>query len=78
MIAISMEVFVINQIWMILPPLFIFMLLIYCFNTIADAISQKQQSPFYKKIKKPEKVAVSDTTELTLDAKRFTKLGELK
>lgn len=78
MIAISREVFVTNQFWMILPPLFIFMLLIYCFNTIADAISQQQQSPLFKRIKKSMKVVVSDAEELTLDTKRFTKLGELK
>lgn len=41
MIAISREVFMTKQYWMILPPLFTFMLLIYCFNTIANGISQK-------------------------------------
>ncbi|MGB2993532.1 MAG: hypothetical protein WBB47_12930, partial [Paenisporosarcina sp.] len=41
MIAISREVFMTKQYWMILPPLFTFMLLIYCFNTIANGISKK-------------------------------------
>lgn len=41
MIAISREVFMTKQYWMIIPPLFIFMLLIYCFNTIANGISKK-------------------------------------
>ncbi|MDX1806243.1 MAG: hypothetical protein R3267_04410 [Paenisporosarcina sp.] len=41
MIAISREVFMTKQFWMIIPPLFTFMLLIYCFNTIAHGISKK-------------------------------------
>ncbi|WP_391116769.1 ABC transporter permease subunit [Psychrobacillus sp. L3] len=41
MIAISRDVFVTKQFWMIIPPLFVFMLLIYCFNLIADGISKK-------------------------------------
>jgi peptide/nickel transport system permease protein len=41
MIAISREVFMTKQFWMIIPPLFTFMLLIYCFNTIANGISKK-------------------------------------
>ncbi|WP_019415022.1 hypothetical protein [Paenisporosarcina sp. TG20] len=41
MIAISREVFMTQQYWMILPPLFTFMLLIYCFNTIANGLSKK-------------------------------------
>lgn len=48
MIAISREVFMTKQYWMILPPLFTFMLLIYCFNTIANGISKK---PIYFSIK---------------------------
>ena len=49
MIAISREVFMTKQYWMILPPLLAFMLLIYCFNTIANGISKK---PIYTLIKK--------------------------
>ncbi|MFF2755766.1 ABC transporter permease subunit [Psychrobacillus sp. NPDC058041] len=41
MIAISKDVFVTKQFWMIIPPLLVFMLLIYCFNMIADGISKK-------------------------------------
>ncbi|HSO58792.1 MAG TPA: hypothetical protein VLQ66_11300 [Paenisporosarcina sp.] len=41
MIAISREVFMTKQYWMILPPLLTFMILIYCFNTIAYGISKK-------------------------------------
>ncbi|QFF99878.1 ABC transporter permease subunit [Psychrobacillus glaciei] len=41
MIAISRDVFVTKQFWMIIPPLLIFMLLIYCFNLIAEGISKK-------------------------------------
>lgn len=41
MIAISREVFMTKQYWMILPTLFTFMLLIYCFNAIAHGISNK-------------------------------------
>lgn len=41
MIAISREVFMTKQFWMIIPPLLTFMLLIYCFNTIAHGISKK-------------------------------------
>ncbi len=43
MIAISREAFVTQQFWMILPPIFIFMLLIYCFNTIAEELTQKKR-----------------------------------
>ncbi|MDE4085816.1 hypothetical protein PO902_12305 [Planococcus maritimus] len=42
MIAISREVFSTNQFWMILPPLAVFMILIYCFITIAEGLTQKQ------------------------------------
>ncbi|WP_237740537.1 ABC transporter permease subunit [Paenisporosarcina sp. TG-14] len=41
MISISREVFMTKQYWMILPPLFTFMILIYCFNTIVNGISKK-------------------------------------
>ncbi|MFF2753786.1 hypothetical protein ACFVR1_08535 [Psychrobacillus sp. NPDC058041] len=41
MIAISRSVFITKQFWMIIPPLFVFMVLIYCFNTIAEGISRK-------------------------------------
>lgn len=46
MIAISREVFVTNQYWMILPPLAIFMVLIYCFTMIAESLIHKQLPPF--------------------------------
>lgn len=45
MISISREVFVTNQYWMILPPLAIFMMLIYCFTTIAEYLTKKQVVP---------------------------------
>ncbi|MFC6040800.1 hypothetical protein ACFPYN_15335 [Paenisporosarcina macmurdoensis] len=48
MIAISREVFMTKQFWMIIPPLLTFMLLIYCFNTIAHGISKKPIQ-FFKK-----------------------------
>ncbi|QBP41414.1 hypothetical protein [Paenisporosarcina antarctica] len=41
MISISREVFMTKQYWMILPPLFTFMILIYCFNTIVNGILKK-------------------------------------
>ncbi|MGH2317656.1 hypothetical protein ACRC6Q_07785 [Planococcus sp. SE5232] len=51
MIAISREVFITNQYWMILPPLVIFIVLIYCFTTIAESLMHKQLLSF-----KPAKV----------------------
>lgn len=45
MIAISREVFITKQYWMILPPLFIFIVLIYCFTTIAERLAHKQELP---------------------------------
>lgn len=45
MIAISREVFVTNQYWMILPPLAIFMLLSYSFTTIAEHLAYKKAIP---------------------------------
>jgi peptide/nickel transport system permease protein len=42
MISISKEVFLTKQLWLIIPPLAIFMLLIFCFQKIADGISDKQ------------------------------------
>lgn len=44
MIAISREAFQMQQFWMILPPIFMFMLLIYCFNTIAEELAKKQRA----------------------------------
>lgn len=46
MIAISREVFVTNQYWLILPPLSIFMVLIYWFTTIAESLMHKQLPSF--------------------------------
>lgn len=46
MIAISREVFVTNQYWMIFPPLVIFMILIYCFTTIAEGLTQSPNLSF--------------------------------
>lgn len=45
MIAISREVFITKQYWMILPPLLIFIVLIYCFTTIAERLAHKQELP---------------------------------
>lgn len=51
MIAISKDVFVTNQLWMIIPPLLIFMLLIYCFTMISEGI-KKNNMPSIGKIKR--------------------------
>ncbi len=49
MIAAAKSVFITKQFWMILPPLFIFMLLIYCFNAIAQGISYRTTTDSLKK-----------------------------
>lgn len=42
MISIAKEVFLTRQLWLILPPLSIFMLLIFCFQKIAEGFSSKE------------------------------------
>ncbi|MBT2581276.1 hypothetical protein [Planococcus sp. ISL-109] len=63
MIAISREVFATNQYWMIIPPLAVFMILIYCFSAIADGLIQKQAPPLpvQKAEKAPEPHSLSSS-----------------
>ena len=42
MISIAKEVFLTRQLWLILPPLAIFMLLIFCFQKIAEGFTEKE------------------------------------
>lgn len=42
MISIAKEVFLTKQLWLILPPLAIFMLLIFCFQKIAEGFTEKE------------------------------------
>lgn len=74
MIAISREAFVTQQFWMILPPIFVFMLLIYCFNTIAEGLTQKK--PVSVPIKKEKAVSAQKPVETGIA--RFTRLKERK
>ncbi|MDN5710072.1 MAG: hypothetical protein L0G95_11580, partial [Planococcus sp. (in: firmicutes)] len=62
MIAISREVFSTNRFWMILPPLAVFMILIYCFITIAEGLTQKQLPVVQPEVEDvPDSVKSSDT-----------------
>lgn len=65
MISISREVFMTKQFWMILPPVFIFMLLIYCFNKLAEGIATKDSRKIQKKKKKQKRksLMVNETSE---------------
>lgn len=72
MIAISREAFVTQQFWMILPPIFVFMLLIYCFNTIAEGLTQEKLLPALVQKRTSEKVSKSSSTK----TERFTRLKE--
>ncbi|MEK4486450.1 hypothetical protein MHH81_12790 [Psychrobacillus sp. FSL H8-0484] len=63
MISISWEVFMTKQFWMILPPLFVFMLLIYCFHTIAEGIASNSSSSLLKKKQKRERAIVNNWEE---------------
>ena len=72
MIAISREAFVTQQFWMILPPIFVFMLLIYCFNTIAEELTQKKPLPVLVQKRKIESAAKPSDTKI----ERFARLKE--
>ncbi|MCH4826918.1 hypothetical protein [Planococcus halocryophilus] len=72
MIAISREAFVTQQFWMILPPIFVFMLLIYCFNTIAEGLTQKK--PVSVPVKKEKAVNAPKPVETGIA--RFMRLKE--
>ena len=52
-----------KQFWMILPPLFVFMLLIYCFHTIAEGIVSNSSSSLLKKKQKRERAIVNNWEE---------------
>ncbi|MGE6486734.1 ABC transporter permease subunit [Paenisporosarcina sp. NPDC076898] len=79
MIAISREVFITKQFWMIIPPLLAFMLLIYCFNTIAEGISPKSALLLPQRLKRSEAMQVkSNIINQTLDSKSFVRLSDVK
>ena len=69
MIAISREVFSTNQFWMILPPLAVFMILIYCFITIAEALTRKKLP-----VVKAEKEDACDLKKSSDAAPSFTRI----
>lgn len=72
MIAISREAFLTQHFWMILPPIFVFMLLIYCFNTIATELTKTPSVPLLI-----NKVTVKSTQQLAGTGNaRFTRLKE--
>lgn len=72
MIAISREAFVTQQFWMILPPIFVFMLLIYCFNTMAEGLAEKKPIPVLEQNQKIDSASTPSDTKTT----RFTRLKE--
>ena len=79
MIAISREVFITKQFWMIIPPLLVFMLLIYCFNTIAEGISPKSSILTAPRINRLETAPMKPkVVEQTPDTKSFNRLGDVK
>ena len=49
MISISKEVFITKQYWMIIPPILIFMLLICCFNKLAEGLAVKDSKKMKRK-----------------------------
>ncbi|WKA56614.1 ABC transporter permease subunit [Planococcus shixiaomingii] len=71
MIAISREVFVTKQYWMIVPPFLIFMILIYCFSTIAEHLISQKEVP----LKKPKAQKPQENQSL---AASFTRVGNAK
>ncbi|WP_199711498.1 hypothetical protein [Planomicrobium sp. Y74] len=72
MIAISREAFLTQQFWMILPPIFVFMLLIYCFNTMAEGMAENKPVPSVSKNEE-----VKSTQESTdLESSNFARLTE--
>ncbi|MER2171011.1 MAG: ABC transporter permease subunit [Psychrobacillus psychrodurans] len=63
MISISREVFMTKQYWMIIPPIFVFMLLIYCFNKLTEGIATKDSRTILKKKTQRKLLMVNEKTE---------------
>lgn len=63
MISISREVFTTMQYWMIIPPILVFMLLIYCFNKLAEGIGTKDSRKILKKKQKRKSLMVNEKSE---------------
>lgn len=63
MISISREVFTTMQYWMIIPPILVFMLLIYCFNKLAEGIATKDSRKILKKKQKRKSLMVNEKSE---------------
>lgn len=74
MIAISREAFVTQQFWMILPPIFVFMLLIFCFNTMAEGIAEKKRIPVIKQSEEVQSTQFSAES----DSANFSRLYKSK
>ncbi|MEK3996472.1 hypothetical protein MKY29_17295 [Psychrobacillus sp. FSL K6-2365] len=64
MISISREVFMTKQYWMIIPPIFVFMLLIYCFNKLAEGIATKDSIKVPEKKQNRKTLMVNEKTEV--------------